>query len=155
VLEHMNDYLEQNNNEQLFVTLFYGILDEQQGTLTYSTGGHNPPIVSDNNGTRVLEQTEGAVLALISDIEFREKCVALEDNSRIVFMTDGVPESFNKYGEAYGDDRTLETIQNLRPGQTPKEDIQQLIDSVESFVEEAPQFDDITCVILHYKKDIT
>ncbi len=153
VLEHMNDYLEQNNNEQLFVTLFYGILDEKQGTLTYSTGGHNPPIVSDNNGTRVLEQTEGAVLALINDIVFKEKCVALEDNSRIVFMTDGVPESFNKNGEAYGDDRTLQTIENLEPGQTPEEDMKQLIDSVESFVEEAPQFDDITCVILHYKKD--
>ncbi|MYB33862.1 MAG: SpoIIE family protein phosphatase [Gammaproteobacteria bacterium] len=153
VLEHMNDYLEQNNNEQLFVTLFYGILDEKQGTLTYSTGGHNPPIVSDKNGTRVLEQTEGAVLALINDIVFKEECVALEDNSRIVFMTDGVPESFNKNGEAYGDDRTLQTIESLRPGQTPEEDIKHLIDSVESFVQEAPQFDDITCVILHYKKD--
>ncbi len=152
VLEHMNDYLVQNNNEQLFVTLFYGILDEEHGTLTYSTGGHNPPIVSDKNGTRVLEQTEGAVLALIDDIDFKEKCVPLEDNSRIVFMTDGVPESFNKNGEAYGDDRTLETINNLKPGQTPKEDIKQLIDSVESFVKEAPQFDDITCVILHYTK---
>ncbi|MCY4274939.1 MAG: PP2C family protein-serine/threonine phosphatase [Gammaproteobacteria bacterium] len=153
VLEHMNDYLVQNNNEQLFVTLFYGILDEEHGTLTYSTGGHNPPIVSDKNGTRVLEQTEGAVLALIDDIDFKEKCVTLENSSRIVFMTDGVPESFNKNGEAYGDDRTLETIDKLNPEQTPQEDIKQLIDSVESFVEEAPQFDDITCVILHYTKD--
>lgn len=153
ILEQMNNYLEQNNNEQLFVTLFYGILDEKQGTLTYSTGGHNPPIVSDSNGTRVLKQTEGAVLALINDIVFKEKCVTLEDNSRIVFMTDGVPESFNKNGEAYGDDRTLQTIESLKSGQTPEEDIKQLIDSVESFVEEAPQFDDITCVILHYQKD--
>ena len=153
VLEHMNDYLVQNNNEHLFVTLFYGILDEEHGTLTYSTGGHNPPIVSDKNGTRVLEQTEGAVLALIDDIDFKEKCVTLENSSRIVFMTDGVPESFNKNGEAYGDDRTLETIDKLNPEQTPQEDIKQLIDSVESFVEEAPQFDDITCVILHYTKD--
>lgn len=154
VLEHMNEYLEQNNDEQLFVTLFYGILDERNGTLTYSTGGHNPPIVSDRHGTRVLERTEGAVLALINDIEFEEKSVVLENNSRIVLMTDGVPESFNHHGEAFGDDRTLATIEHLKPGQTPEEDIQELMTSVESFVGNAPQFDDITCVVLHYKKEM-
>lgn len=153
VLEYMNDYLEKNNDEQLFVTLFYGILNERKGTLTYSTGGHNPPIISDSSGTRVLEQTEGAVLALIDDIVYDETSVMLEDGSRIIMMTDGIPESFNKNGEAFGDDRTLETIDGLKPDQAPEEDIKQLIGAVETFVGEAPQFDDITCVILHYRQE--
>ena len=150
VLEYMNDYLEKNNDEQLFVTLFYGILDEANGTLTYSTGGHNPPIVSDSKGTRVLEQTEGAVLALIDDLVYSETTVRLEDGSRIIMMTDGIPEAFNGEGEAFGDDRTLETIDALNSGQSPEEDIKQLVSSVEEFVGDAPQFDDITCVVLHY-----
>ncbi len=153
VLEYMNDYLEKNNDEQLFVTLFYGILDEANGTLTYSTGGHNPPIVSDSKGTRVLEQTEGAVLALIDDLVYSETTVSLEDGSRIIMMTDGIPESFNCEGEAFGDDRTLETISALDPGQTPEEDIKHLVSTVEEFVGDAPQFDDITCVVLHYSAD--
>ncbi|MDE0715992.1 MAG: PP2C family protein-serine/threonine phosphatase [Gammaproteobacteria bacterium] len=153
VLEYMNDYLEKNNDEQLFVTLFYGILDEANGTLTYSTGGHNPPIVADSKGTRVLEQTEGAVLALIDDLVYSETTVLLEDGSRIIMMTDGIPEAFNGEGEAFGDDRTLETIDALNPGQSPEEDIKQLIDAVEEFVGDAPQFDDITCVVLHYSAD--
>ncbi|MDE0279912.1 MAG: PP2C family protein-serine/threonine phosphatase [Gammaproteobacteria bacterium] len=153
VLEYMNDYLEKNNDEQLFVTLFYGILDEANGTLTYSTGGHNPPIVADSKGTRVLEQTEGAVLALIDDLVYSETTVLLEDGSRIIMMTDGIPEAFNGEGEAFGDDRTLETIDALNPGQSPEEDIKQLVDAVEEFVGDAPQFDDITCVVLHYSAD--
>ena len=150
VLEYMNDYLEKNNDEQLFVTLFYGILDEANGTLTYSTGGHNPPIVSDSRGTRVLEQTEGAVLALIDDLVYSETTVMLENGSRIIMMTDGIPEAFNAEGEAFGDDRTLETIGSLKFEQSPEEDIKELVGAVEEFVGDAPQFDDITCVVLHY-----
>lgn len=150
VLEYMNDYLEKNNDEQLFITLFYGILDEAKGTLTYSTGGHNPPIVSDSKGTRVLEQTEGAVLALIDDLVYSETTVVLEGGSRIVMMTDGIPEAFNGEGEAFGDDRTLETISALKFEQSPEADIKELVGAVEKFVGDAPQFDDITCVVLHY-----
>lgn len=150
VLEYMNDYLEKNNDEQLFVTLFYGILDEAKGTLTYSTGGHNPPIVSDSKGTRVLEQTEGAVLALIDDLVYSETTVVLEAGSRIVMMTDGIPEAFNGEGEAFGDDRTLETISALKFEQSPETDIKELVGAVDKFVGDAPQFDDITCVVLHY-----
>ncbi len=150
VLSYMNEFLEQNNDEQLFITMFYGILDEEKGTLTYSTGGHNPPIVSDSKGARVLEQTQGAILALIENLEYSEKTVDLEDGSRVVMMTDGIPEAFNADGEAFGDDRTLESIAALEFGQSPSEDVSALIRKVEDFVGDAPQFDDITCVILHY-----
>ena len=150
VLEYMNEFLEQNNDEQLFITLFYGILNETSGTLVYSTGGHNPPIVSDSKSTRMLQQTDGMVLAMISDIDYGERSIDLEPNSRIIMMTDGIPESFNKEGEAFGDDRTLEMIKALPSDQSPEADISHIINTVETFVGEAPQFDDMTCIVLRY-----
>ncbi len=150
VLEYMNHFLERNNAEQLFVTLFYGILDESNGTLTYSTGGHNPPIILDSKGARVMEKTEGTVLAMMDDLIYGETTVTLEKQSRIVMMTDGIPEAFNFEEEAFGDERTLQMVSLLEPGQSPNSDINQLIQTVKEFVGDAPQFDDITCVVLHY-----
>ena len=65
ILQSVNDFLANNNDEDLFVTFFYGILDERTGSLTYANCGHNPPIISDINGSRPLELTNGMVLAMV------------------------------------------------------------------------------------------
>ncbi len=150
VLEYMNNYLEQNNDEQLFITLFYGILNESDGTFTYATGGHNPPIVSNSKNTRTLDPTDGLVLGMISDIDYGETTTVIEPGSRIVMMTDGISEAFNQQGEAFGDDRTFETVRSLPQGQSPDDDVRCIIETVQDFVGTAPQFDDMTCIVLHY-----
>ena len=150
VLEYMNNYLEKNNDEQLFITLFYGILNESDGTFTYATGGHNPPIVSSSKKTQTLDPTEGLVLGMISDIDYAETTTIIEPGSRIVMMTDGIPEAFNQQGEAFGDDRTFETVRSLPQGQSPDDDVRCIIETVQDFVGIAPQFDDMTCIVLHY-----
>ena len=153
VLQSVNDFLEKNNDEDLFVTFFYGILDERTGRLTYSNCGHNPPIVSDKNGSRPLELTNGMVLAMFSDIEFEDGCVDLLPGSRLIMFTDGIPEAFNAEEEAYGDDRLLDTIVAL-PEQNPTDDVTQIVKSVNDFVKDAPQFDDIACVVMHFKEKL-
>ena len=153
VLQSVNDFLEKNNDEDLFVTFFYGILDERTGRLTYANCGHNPPIISDINGSRPLELTNGMVLAMFGDIEFEDGCVDLLPGSRLVMFTDGIPEAFNAEEEAYGDDRLLNTIVAL-PEQEPADDVRQIVNSVNEFVKDAPQFDDIACVVMHFKEKL-
>ena len=152
VLQSVNDFLEKNNDEDLFVTFFYGILDERSGRLTYANCGHNPPIVSDKNGCRPLELTNGMVLAMFGDVEFEDGCVDLLPGSRLVMFTDGIPEAFNAEEEAYGDDRLLDTIVSL-PEQDPADDVNQIVKSVNDFVKDAPQFDDIACVVMRFKEN--
>ena len=153
VLERVNDFLEKNNDEDLFVTFFYGILDERTGSLTYANCGHNPPIVLDKYGGRPLELTNGMVLAMFGDMEFEDGCVDLLPGSRLVMFTDGIPEAFNAEEEAYGDDRLLDTIVAL-PEQDPADDVRQIVNSVDDFVKDAPQFDDIACVVMHFKEKL-
>ena len=148
-LSVINNFLERNNDEGLFVTVFYGILNLTNGRLTYANGGHNSPIVADSQGVRTLPTTNGMVLAMFSNLHYKDAHVDLEPGSRLVMLTDGIPEAFNAKSEAYGDDRLLSTIDKL-PDQGPEDDVRTIVGSVNEFVDEAPQFDDIACVVIRY-----
>lgn len=150
ILENINNFLEKHNDENLFITFFYGILNESTGRFTYANGGHNTPFLVDNREVIPLELTSGMVLGMFDEIEFDEASIDLKPGSRLVFFTDGIPEAFNIENEAYGDDRLLDVLSSL-PDRGPGDDVKKIVGSVNTFVGTAPQFDDITCVILHYR----
>ena len=151
VLANVNDLLEQNNAEELFVTVFYGVLDERTGHFTYANGGHNPPILDDERGPRPLETTGGIALGMFDGLDYADTRVALEPGARMILFTDGVTEAFDARSEAYGDDRLLEAVRDLPRQQAPEQDVSDIVASVETFAGDAPQFDDITCVVFRFK----
>ena len=150
VLQRVNDFLEQNNSEDLFVTLFYGVLNENTGSFTYANGGHNPPIIVGEDAIP-LETTGGVALGMFPGLEYDDATVSMEQGSRLVLFSDGITEAFNETDEAFGDDRLLDTTRTLPVAQGPDEDLHDIVDAVDKFAGEAPQFDDITCVVLVYK----
>ncbi len=150
-LSVINNFLESNNNEGLFVTVFYCILDLRTGKLKYANGGHNPPVLLDSKGVRPLEPTAGMVLAMFRNIQYKDREIDLEPGARLVMFTDGIPEAFNAEDEAFGDERLLQTIETL-PDQGPEDDVRTIVQEVNDFVQEAPQFDDIACVVLRFKE---
>ena len=151
VLANVNDLLEQNNAEELFVTVFYGVLDEHTGDFTYANGGHNPPILVDGRDPRPLETTGGVALGMFDGLDYADKCVVLEPGARMILFTDGVTEAFDAHSEAFGDQRLLDAVGDLHERQAPERDVAGIVAAVETFVGDAPQFDDITCVALRFK----
>ena len=151
VLSSVNDLLEQNNAEELFVTVFYGVLDERTGHFTYANGGHNPPILVDGRGPRPLETTGGIALGMFDSLDYEDTRVVLEPGARMILFSDGVTEAFDAHSEAYGDERLLEAARGLPRQQTPEQDVSDIVASVEAFAGNAPQFDDITCVVFRFK----
>ena len=151
VLERVNTFLEQNNSEDLFVTLFYGVLDERTGTFHYANGGHNPPILVDHDQANPLQMTGGVALGMFDGLDYDDAYVDMEPGSRLVLFSDGVTEAFNDSDEAFGDDRLLNTARTLPEAQGPDQDVTDIVTAVDEFTGEAPQFDDITCVVLVYK----
>lgn len=150
VLARVNDFLEDNNSEELFVTVFYGVLEEDSGRFTFANGGHDPPIISDRNGTRELETTGGIMLGMFPGYEFADASVMLERDSRLVLTTDGISEAFNAQSEAFGNQRLLDLLRAM-PAQAPEADLADITGAVKAFAGDAPQFDDITCVVLRYR----
>ena len=151
VLERVNDFLEQNNSEDLFVTLFYGVLDERTGVFHYANGGHNPPILVDRDGANPLETTGGVALGMFDGLDYADARVDMEPGSRLVLFSDGITEAFNDIEEAFGDDRLLDAARALPTTQGPDKDVNDIVTTVDAFTGDAPQFDDITCVVLVYK----
>ena len=151
VLASVNEFLERNNAEDLFVTIFYAVLNESTGRFNYANGGHNPPVLGDRRGARPLETTGGIALGMFAGLDYSDAHVDLEPGARLVLFTDGVTEAFNADGEAFGDERLRNTVRALSDEQGAEQDVTDIVAAVEEFVGGAPQFDDITCVVLRFR----
>ena len=151
VLAIVNDFLEQNNAEELFVTVFYGVLDDRTGRFVFANGGHNPPILVGNDDASPLETTGGVALGMFDGLDYDDSQVDMEPGARLVLFSDGVTEAFNDSDEAFGDERLRVTARTLPNRQGPEQDVRDIVTAVDEFTGEAPQFDDITCVVLCYK----
>jgi serine phosphatase RsbU (regulator of sigma subunit) len=133
----------------LFVSVFYGVLDSTAGTLTYCNAGHNPPyLFSAQNGSEAQPLTKtGMVLGVIEDVTWEQRTIHLASGDLLVLYTDGVTDAENGQGVFFGEERLLETIKVHR--ERPAQDVQDaLMAEIHKFVGAAPQFDDITLMIV-------
>lgn len=132
-----------------FVTVFYGVLDTAAGTLTYCNAGHNPGyLVHMNGGATVTELTRtGIPLGMFSDKTWRDATIAVEPSDLLVLYSDGLTEAHNLAEELFGEARLIEII-STNP-ETSADDINtQIIQEVQYFRGTAPQFDDITLLMV-------
>ena len=151
VLEEVNDLLHEDNDTAMFVTLFCGIFDPHTGAFTYANGGHNPPLhVRADGSSVILQLTGGIALGVAPEFTFAEGAIELAPGDSAVLYTDGVTEAINATDEEFGMERLHEVFAE-RPGVNAREGNDAIFDSVTKFTGETPQFDDITCLVLHRK----
>ena len=150
VLDRVNSFLDRNNAEQLFVTVFFGVLNESTGRFSFANGGHNSPLLVSDGSATPLKLTGGVVLGMIEGLVYEDTYIDLVPGDRIIFVTDGIAEATDSELNDYGDDRLIKAASSL-PEQSPEEDVSEIVRGVEEFVGDAPQFDDITCVALHFR----
>ena len=150
-LAHANQALAAENEEMMFVTLFYGVLQLSTGRFTYASGGHNPPVLRNADGrVRLLPRPRGMALAVDPDAPFAEGELRLEPGDTLFLYTDGVTEALDAQGRLFGDAAMLATLAAL-PQDAPAEDYpRRIVAALEAFAGDAPQADDITCVALRY-----
>ena len=99
----------------LFVSVFYGILDSTAGTLTYCNAGHNPPyLISAQNYIEIQKLTRtGIVLGVLEDATWEQRTIHLHTGDSLVLYTDGVTDAENGQGDFFGEHRLADTV--LRP----------------------------------------
>lgn len=146
VIQTANQRVMEDTLSSLFVTGFYAVIDSKENTLTYVNAGHNPPYLMFDGELQPLTRT-GIPLGIFEEQEWESKTVELRPGEVLVSFTDGVTEAQNSQDEEYGEERLMELLLNNQ--QNNAEEIQaQILSSVEGFVEHAPQFDDLTMILV-------
>ncbi len=144
-----NNRILTDTQADLFVTLFYGVLDPQTGLLTYCNAGHNPPfLLKARNGGEVQALTRtGLPLGLFAGTTWGQRTVQLGVGDVLVLYTDGVTEAQDRQEEFFGKERLLAVARAHEEGSA--HEIQAaLLEEIHAFVSDAPQFDDIALMVL-------
>ena len=141
-----NKMLVANNREEMFTTLFCGVLDVASGTMTYCNCGHNPPLVLRKGGEAFEPLRNcGPPLGMFDDMSYAPRSIALAPGDMVLLYTDGVTEAEDAQSAQFGMKRLEEAILEMR-GEPAHSAVEHVIKRVAEFVKGAPQSDDITCV---------
>lgn len=150
-IRRLNDLLAVENEQMLFVTVLYGVVDLSSGRVTYVNAGHNLPYRITRAGeVSAVPSTGGMAVAVLEGFVYAEHELYLAPGDTLFLYTDGVTEAFDVDESPYGEER-LETL--LRSGAAEwsvPELSERVLASVHVFERGAPQADDITCLTLRY-----
>ncbi|MBE7005102.1 MAG: phosphoserine phosphatase [Ruminococcaceae bacterium] len=150
VLMNVNEQLCEGNEAELFVTVWLAILELSTGKGMAANAGHEHPTLRRAGGKyELVEYRHSPAVATMEGIRFREHEFELHPGDSLFVYTDGVAEATDAYNELYGTDRMLDAL-NEDPDAAPEAILSAVMRSVDNFVGEAPQFDDITMLCMKY-----
>jgi len=151
ILTDTNSAICSNNREEMFVTVWLGILDLSTGRLTAANAGHEYPVLRKADGKfELVKDKHGFVIGGMDGIRYKEYELQMDAGSKLFLYTDGVPEATDANGELFGTDRMLEAL-NKDVASSPENILKQVRAGVDGFVKEAEQFDDLTMLCVEYR----
>ena len=150
VLSKTNEAVCGNNQTEMFVTVWLGILEISSGRITAANAGHEYPVLERKGQFSLLKKRHGLVIGGMEDAEYEEYTIDLEPGDKLFLYTDGVPEATDAQDNMFGLDRMLDAL-NQDPYTTPENTLRNVHRAVNSFVAGAEQFDDLTMLCLEYK----
>ncbi len=154
-LARVNNLLAVENEEMMFVTLFYGVLEPASGRFVYANGGHNPPMLRSGTSVRPLRSPGGMALAVAEKVVFAEGHLTLQAGDVLFLYTDGITEAQNAEQELFGEAALTAALEAVPPDAPVETYSSHVVESVQRFMQGTPQADDITCVTLRYAGAIT
>ena len=144
VLTLLNRHLYQSTPAEKYATLFLSMYDGATRTLTYSNGGHLPPLVISREGIRKLEHG-GTVIGLLDNMAYEEKSVVLQPGELFLAYSDGITEPENEFGE-FGEHRLLQLVrENFDLPLARLSEV--VVNAVNDWIGSAVQPDDLTLVL--------
>ena len=147
----LNRLLTVHNPEMLFVTLIYCVLDRRTGVVSYINVGHPWPLRVDGSGAvTALSGKIGIPVGITNTATWSAASVTLNPGERLFLYTDGLSEATNAAGDLYGEERLRSGLQ-ARAGSESGELIRQIIAEMDEFRGDAPEADDVTCLMLDWR----
>jgi sigma-B regulation protein RsbU (phosphoserine phosphatase) len=146
VLTQANKALLDSNQNGMFATALYLLIDLKNSTYTLSNAGHQPPIVASSRfeGVAELDDATSVALGVVPDIHYHEQIYRLLPEDAIILYSDGINEAMNRQHHEYGMDRLRQIISKGKCD--PTQIIQRIVADVNRYVGGAKQSDDCTIV---------
>lgn len=148
-----NNRLLKDARANLFITIFYGILDPKEGLLTYCNAGHNPPYLIRNSEheTIISLHRTGIAMGIEANSTWTTETVAIDPGDILILYTDGIPDAQDEDGDFFNDEAMIE-ISRKNSEKFAHEIQSAIIEEVQKFSGNAPQSDDITLMVLMRNK---
>ena len=151
VMQAVNDHICENNRHLMFVTVWFGILDLATGTIRTVNAGHeNPALMPAGGRFGLLRDKHSIIVGLRKGVRYQELEINLTPGAKIFLYTDGIPDAHNAADEVFGEERIAAVLNEVRE-KSPEELLQHMKKAVDTFVQDAEQFDDLTMLCLEYK----
>ena len=152
IMAESNHVICAQNRQELFVTVWLGILELSTGKLTSVNAGHEYPVLRKKDGSFCLihDDPHNFVLGAIDDIVYTDREMLLSPGDKLFLYTDGLPEATDAGEKSFGEEGMLAAL-NQDPTASPEQLLKNVRSSVDAFVNGAEQFDDLTMLCLEYK----
>ena len=147
ILQTLNELLCQNNESNMFVTFFIGVLDLPTGRLRYCNAGHDRPVLV---GKGSIDAPPHLPLGVFRDTKYDQQEMQLASGDMLFLYTDGLTEAKNAAHQQFGLQRVLEA---LTPHDSCEELIAHMRETVQRYVEKAEQSDDLTMLAIRYQQN--
>jgi phosphoserine phosphatase RsbU/P len=141
----LNHQLYESTPPEKYATLFLGVYDGRSRTLTYSNGGHLPPILISQDGSVRRLEAGGTVVGLFDNMTYDEGTVEMNPGEIFLAYSDGVTEPENDFGE-FGEERLIDLVRDNR--ELSLSQISQVVTTaVDTWIGDKEQPDDVTLVL--------
>jgi sigma-B regulation protein RsbU (phosphoserine phosphatase) len=147
VMRHLNKLVFESSAPNRYATFFYAELDAASRVMTYVNGGHNPPMLFRGGDVLRLE-AGGPVIGLMEDCDYTQGCVTLQAGDLLVAFTDGITEAMNGADVEWGEEALIAMVRTCDNTMRAGALTERVIKSVDAFVADAPQHDDMTTIVL-------
>ena len=161
ILQEVNGRLCEGNKDDMFVTVWLGILTISTGELVSACAGHEYPVFYRKNKGFALERDpHGIAMGVMDGIAYRNVKWHLDPGDLLFLYTDGVPEANNSREELFGNERMLNALDHSmerasESGAAEEPDLRVFLramrEQIDAFAGETPQFDDLTMLCVAYK----
>ena len=156
IVAEMNETLTEANDQNMFITLFVGVLDLKNDMMYYCNAGHNAPVRIQNTDrstdrTQTLEVDANLPLGIMAGFEYTEQQIPMHYNDLLFLYTDGLTEAENSAHDQFGETRMIDALQQLND-LPPRFIVDGMRQEVERFVGNADQSDDLTMLVIRYEQ---
>jgi len=146
----MNRALAEQNTQNMFLTLFLGVLDCKTGMLNYCNAGHNAPMIMQQGEWRMLEVLPNLPIGIEGEFPYCTQMTQIAYNDLLFLYTDGLTEAENAAHQQYGEQRMAQALQGITDSR-PREVVDRMSEHVRTFVNGAQQSDDLTMLAIRYQ----